>query len=151
MLFDRIYNTFGKKKNKEPERNPYVLSDYVILANNIEHQKIGGKKAYIDRAVTLDDVIYKLGEHNIAAINFAGRRKDLFKVKNISRYIYGDRFNNYIIDAMLNNEYDKYVYPKAKKLEYYYVKIWQSDGRNGTYLGYFVCSDEFEKIMKGEK
>jgi len=52
---------------------------------------------------------------------------------------------------MLNNEYDKYVYPKAKKLGYYYVKIWQSDGQKGTYLGYFVCSDEFEKIMKGEK
>ena len=69
---------FRKKKEvKEPERNPYCNCDRVILNEDIEHQGIGGKTAYIEREVTIDDILERVLGYNIAALNFAKRRPDL--------------------------------------------------------------------------
>ena len=109
---------FRKKKDvKEPLRNPYWNCDRVILNKNIEHQGIGGKTAYIEREVTIDDILERVLTYNIAALNFAKRRPDLFR-----------DFED------MNIPDDKLVKRKAryKSMKYYYVKIWQKDNRNGT-------------------
>ena len=127
---------FRKKKDiKEPERNPYWNCDRVILNENIEHQGIGGKTAQIEREVTIDDILERVLSYNIAAINFAKRRPDLFRDFE---------------DMDIPN--DKLVKRKAryKNMQYYYVKIWQSDNKNGTYLGYFIASDEYSKYIKAK-
>lgn len=152
MIFDRIYNTVGRKKNSEPKDSPYKGMGYVILNDNIEHQGIGGKKGYIDRYLTLEELMCKIGEHCIGVLNFIERRPDLFKKKNLYRDLYGENFHKFITHALIHDTYGLYLYPKAltKNREYYYIKIWQSDGRNGTYLGYFICSDECKEIVKGD-
>jgi hypothetical protein len=125
---------FRKKKEvKEPERNPYWNCDRVILNKDIVHQGIGGKTAYIEREVTIDDILERVLGYNIAALNFVERRPDLFRDYK---------------DLSIPN--DKLVKRKAKykNMKYYYVKVWQSDYRNGTYLGYFIASDEYSKYIK---
>ena len=129
MSFMNIF----KKKIKEPERNPYWNCDKVILNKDIKHQGIGGKIAHIEREVTIDDIFERIISYNITATNFAERRPDLFRDYK---------------DLSIPN--DKIVKRKAKfkKMKYYYVKVWQQDGKNGTYLGYFVASDEFTDVKK---
>ena len=127
---------FRKKKDvKEPERNPYWNCDRVILNDDIEHQCIGGKTAYIEREVTIDDILERVLTYNIAALNFAKRRPDLFR-----------DFED------MNIPDDKLVKRKAryKSMKYYYVKVWQKDDRNGTYLGYFIASDEYSEYIKAK-
>ena len=71
---------FRKKKDvKEPLKNPYWNCDRVILNEDIKHQGIGGKTAYIEREVTIDDILERVLSYNIAALNFAKRRPDLFR------------------------------------------------------------------------
>ena len=130
----RFIDIFRNKKDvKEPERNPYWNCDRVILNENIEHQGIGGKTAYVEREVTIDDILERVLSYNIAALNFAKRRPDLFRD---------------LEDMNIPN--DKLVKRKAryKSMKYYYVKVWQKDDRNGTYLGYFIASDEIQNILK---
>ena len=125
---------FRKKKDvKEPLRNPYWNCDRVILNNDIEHQSIGGKTAYVEREVTIDDILERVLNYNIGAVNFAKRRPDLFR----------DFEDDNIPD-------DKLVKRKAryKNMKYYYVKVWQGDNENGTYLGYFIASDEYSEYIK---
>ena len=125
---------FRKKKEvKEPERNPYWNYDRVILNKDIEHQGIGGKTAYIEREVTIDDILERVLNYNIGAVNFAKRRPDLFR-----------NFED------INIPDDKLVKRKAryKNMKYYYVKVWQGDNKNGTYLGYFIASDEYSEYIK---
>ena len=127
---------FRKKKDvKEPSRNPYWNCDRVILNEDIEHQGIGGKTAYIEREVTIDDILERVICYNISAINFAKRRPDLFR-----------DFED------MNISDDKLVKRKAryKSMKYYYVKVWQKDDRNGTYLGYFIASDEYSEYIKAK-
>lgn len=123
-------NIFKVKERKEPERNPYWFYDRVILADNIDHQGIGGKRAYVDRHVSIDEILEMVVMYNIAALNFAKRRPDLFR-----------DFDD------LNIPNEKLVKRKAKNknMKYYYVKIWNNpDHLNGeyAYLGYFIASDE---------
>lgn len=156
MIFDKVYRKIGKKKNKEPKDNPYKYMDFVILNKNIDHQGIGGKKGYIERYLDLNELMYKIGERCIGALNFVERRPDLFKKKIIYKSLSYD-FDSFIMDCMVpgvicnKNTLKKYLYSKAlkKNIEYYYVKIWQTNGDSGTYLGYFICSDECESIVKG--
>ena len=125
---------FRKKKDvKEPLKNPYWNCDRVILNNDIEHQSIGGKTAYVEREVTIDDILERVLNYNIGAVNFAKRRPDLFR----------DFEDDNIPD-------DKLVKRKAryKNMKYYYVKVWQGDNENGTYLGYFIASDEYSEYIK---
>ena len=125
---------FRKKKDvKEPLKNPYWNCDRVILNNNIEHQSIGGKTAYVEREVTIDDILERVLNYNIGAVNFAKRRPDLFR--NLE-------------DTNIPD--DKLVKRKAryKNMKYYYVKVWQGDNENGTYLGYFIASDEYSEYIK---
>ena len=130
---------FGKKKEvKEPERNPYWNCDRVILNKDIEHQGIGGKTAYIEREVTIDDILEIILGYNIAALNFAKRRPDLFR-----------DFED------MNIPDDKLVKRKAKykSMKYYYVKIWNNPEHlngNHTYLGYFIASDEYSEYIKAK-
>ena len=130
---------FRKKKDvKEPARNPYWICDRVILNKDIEHQGIGGKTAYIEREVTIDDILERVLTYNIAALNFAKRRPDLFR----------DFEDTNIPD-------DKLVKRKAryKSMKYYYVKIWNNpEHLNGdhTYLGYFIASDEYSEYIKAK-
>ena len=129
-------NIFRKKKDaKKQLKNPYCNCDRVILNENIEHQGIGGKTTYIEREVTIDDILERILTYNIAAINFAKRRPDLFR----------DFEDTNIPD-------DKLVKRKAryKSMKYYYVKVWQKDDRNGTYLAYFIASDECSKYIKAK-
>lgn len=130
MIFDKF-----RKKSKEPERNPYLNCDRVVLHKDIEHQGIGGKTAYIEREVSIDDILERVLSYNIAALNFAKRRPDLFRDFE---------------DMNIPNE--KLVKRKAtyKSMKYYYVKVWQQDGKNGTYLGYFIASDEYDKYIKAK-
>ena len=125
---------FRKKKDiNEPLKNPYWNCDRVILNNDIEHQSIGGKTAYVEREVTIDDILERVLNYNIGAVNFAKRRPDLFR----------DLEDTNIPD-------DKLVKRKAryKNMKYYYVKVWQGDNENGTYLGYFIASDEYSEYIK---
>lgn len=125
---------FRKKKDiKEPLKNPYWNCDRVILNNDIEHQSIGGKTAYVEREVTIDDILERVLNYNIGAVNFAKRRLDLFR----------DLEDINIPD-------DKLVKRKAryKNMKYYYVKVWQGDNENGIYLGYFIASDEYSEYIK---
>ena len=125
---------FRKKKDiKEPLKNPYWNCDRVILNNDIEHQSIGGKTAYVEREVTIDDILERVLNYNIGAVNFAKRRPDLFR----------DLEDTNIPD-------DKLVKRKAryKNMKYYYVKVWQGDNENGIYLGYFIASDEYSEYIK---
>ena len=125
---------FRKKKDvKEPLKNPYWNCDRVILNNDIEHQSIGGKTAYVEREVTIDDILERVLNYNIGAVNFAKRRPDLFR--NLE-------------DTNIPD--DKLVKRKAryKNMKYYYVKVWQGDNENGTYLGYFIASDEYSEYIK---
>ena len=127
---------FRKKKDiKEPLKNPYLNCDRVILNKDIEHQGIGGKTAYIEREVTIDDILERVLTYNIAALNFAKRRPDLFR-----------DFED------MNIPDDKLVKRKAryKSMKYYYVKVWQNDDINGTYLGYFIASDEYSEYIKAK-
>ena len=157
MIFDRIYKSKKRKIKEEPYNSPYKNMSYVILNNNIDHQGIGGKKGYIDRYLSIDELLYKIGERCIGALNFVERRPDLFKHKNLKNDLYKD-FLSYVCACMVSDRnidketLKRYLYPKAYKkgVEYYYIKIWQTDGYNGTYLGYFVCSDECKKIVKEE-
>lgn len=134
MIFDRFRKK--SKEIKEPERNPYWGCDYVVLNKDIEHQGIGGKKGYIDRIVTIDDILERLLNYDVLAMNFAKRRPDLFR-----------NFEDLSIPD------DKLVKRKAKykSMKYYYVKIWQQDGKNGTYLGYLVASDEYTEYVKANE
>ena len=112
-------NIFRKKKEvKESERNPYQNCDRVILNKDIDHQGIGGKIAYIEREVNIDDILERVLCYNIAALNFAKRRSDLFR-----------DFED------MNIPNDKLIKSKAKN-------------RNGTYLGYFIASDEYSEYIK---
>ena len=125
---------FRKKKDiNEPLKNPYWNCDRVILNNDIEHQSIGGKTAYVEREITIDDILERVLNYNIGAVNFAKRRPDLFR----------DLEDTNIPD-------DKLVKRKAryKNMKYYYVKVWQGDNENGTYLGYFIASDEYSEYIK---
>ena len=125
---------FRKKKDiNEPLKNPYWNCDRVILNNDIEHQSIGGKTAYIEREVTIDDILERVLNYNIGAVNFAKRRPDLFR--NLE-------------DTNIPD--DKLVKRKAryKNMKYYYVKVWQGDNENGIYLGYFIASDEYSEYIK---
>ena len=125
---------FRKKKDiNEPLKNPYWNCDRVILNNDIEHQSIGGKTAYVEREVTIDDILERVLNYNIGAVNFAKRRPDLFR--NLE-------------DTNIPD--DKLVKRKAryKNMKYYYVKVWQGDNENGTYLGYFIASDEYSEYIK---
>lgn len=125
---------FRKKKDvKESLKNPYWNCDRVILNEDIKHQGIGGKTAYIEREVTIDDILERVLNYNIGAVNFAKRRPDLFR----------DFEDDNIPD-------DKLVKRKAryKNMKYYYVKVWQGDNKNGTYLGYFIASDEYSEYIK---
>ena len=130
---------FRKKKEvKKPERNPYWNCDRVILNKDIEHQGIGGKTAYIEGEVTIDDILERVLGYNIAALNFAKRRPDLFR-----------DFED------MNIPDDKLVKRKAKykSMKYYYVKIWNNpEHLNGdhTYLGYFIASDEYSEYIKAK-
>ena len=131
MSFIDIFR--NKKDVKEPLKNPYWNCDRVILNNDIEHQSIGGKTAYIEREVTIDDILERVLNYNIGAVNFAKRRPDLFR--NLE-------------DTNIPD--DKLVKRKAryKNMKYYYVKVWQGDNENGTYLGYFIASDEYSEYIK---
>ena len=127
---------FRKKKDvNEPLKNPYWNCDRVILNNDIEHQSIGGKTAYIEREVTIDDILERVLNYNIGAVNFAKRRPDLFR--NLE-------------DTNIPD--DKLVKRKAryKNMKYYYVKVWQGDNKNGIYLGYFIASDEYSEYIKAK-
>lgn len=130
---------FRKKKEvKEPERNLYWNCDRVILNKDIEHQGIGGKTAYIEREVTIDDILERVLGYNIAALNFAKRRPDLFR-----------DFED------MNIPDDKLVKRKAryKSMKYYYVKIWNNPEHlkgDHTYLGYFIASDEYSEYIKAK-
>ena len=131
MSFIDIFR--NKKDVKEPLKNPYWNCDRVILNDNIEHQSIGGKTAYVEREVTIDDILERVLNYNIGAVNFAKRRPDLFR--NLE-------------DTNIPD--DKLVKRKAryKNMKYYYVKVWQGDNENGTYLGYFIASDEYSEYIK---
>jgi hypothetical protein len=130
---------FRKKKEiKEPERNPYWGYDRVILNKDIEHQGIGGKTAYIEREVTIDDILERVLNYNIAALNFAKRRPDLFR----------DFEDMNIPDNKLVKRKARY-----KNMKYYYVKVLNNpEHLNGchTYLGYFIASDEYTDYIKAK-
>lgn len=137
-FYNKIKKVFKNDKIYEPAFHPYLNCDRVILHDDIEHQHIGGRTAYIERCITIDDILKKLLAFNIAAINFSKRRPDLFR----------DVYDLNITD-------DKLVKRKArsKNMSYYYVKIFKqnSTNKNGTWLGYFIASDEFDNIIKKEK
>lgn len=119
--------------------------DYCILKDNIEHQGIGGKKAYFDRDITINDIIENASAGAIGCINFIERRPDLFKKigitdsLNITRRSYSCCFPT----------------EKANKRKFHYVKIWNTNKLmypEYTYLGYVICSDEIKKVYNsGDK
>lgn len=121
----------AKKNSKEPERNPYFATNYCIIKDKISHQGIGGKKAYFDRALTLDDILEQYrGMQNIAVLNFVSRRPDLFD-ESQPQY--------------------RMIKSKARDMKYHYVKIWNTNPAiypEHTYLGYVIASDEIKKTYK---
>lgn len=130
-LIEKVKN----RPRKEPERNPYFMSDYCILKKDIAHQGIGGKKAYFDRRVTLVEVVEMATEGNIACRNFVERRPDLFK--------------GYCFTALGRPSWIST--PEANKKRYHYVKIWNNPEHTGGdwfYAGYVICSDEIAKVYK---
>lgn len=134
------FRLFKKKEVKEPERNPFWNKDRAVLSKGIRHQGIGGKTAYVEFEVKLQDIMDKaIDEHNPACFNFMLRRPNLFY-----------EIDSYYGVAGANGKY--MAKPKAywKSMKYYYVKVWQSDGKNGTYLGYIVCSDEIDDYIHYE-
>ena len=108
----------------------YKDCEIIRLVKDIKHQNIGGQEAYIDRYVSLDDVVEKILNYNIAAVNFCERRPDLFE------------------DFSLLPEYG-YSIPKKKAydLEYYYVKI----KCDNIMLGYFIASDEIDEWIQAKE
>ena len=138
-IFNKLFNRDLKKRQKEePYPCPYENCSTVTIIDSVEHQNIGGKKAYVDRYVTLDDILNKLLDLNIAAVNFVMRRPDLFMVGQ-------DDLDVILMDPWYKKNKDKLLMKKAKHLKYYYVKIWQVGGpfgAEGCYLGYFIASDE---------
>ena len=124
------------RKNKEPEKNPFLKCDKIIIKKDIEHQNIGGRTAYIEREVNIDKILDLLISYNIAAVNFANRRPDLFRDVN---------------DSSIPDEKLAKRKAKSKNIKYYYVKIWQGDEINGCYLGYFIASDEYDKYIPYEE
>jgi hypothetical protein len=137
-VYKNFKKVFKKDKPYEPAFHPYLNCDRVVLHDDIEHQHIGGRTAYIERYVTIDDILEKLLNFNIAAVNFSKRRPDLF------RDVYDVKCTD-----------DKLVKRKArnKNMSYYYVKVFKQNenNKNGTWLGYFIASDEFDDIIKKEK
>lgn len=103
---------------REPKM--YKGYEYVIIKKNVKHQKIGGKKGYIDRKISNKELIEQIDRYNIACVNFFKRRPDLFE-KGTLTY-------------------------EGKKQKYYYVKV----NQKGVYLGYVICSDEIVKKVKPE-
>lgn len=141
LMFDKLFKRdLSKRQKEEPYPCPYENCDTVIINKEVEHQNIGGKKAYIDRYITLDDITDRILELNAAAVNFVMRRPDLFKVtdKDII-YIATDPYNHKNKPQLFKRKAVK------KDMKYYYVKIWQVDGpfgAEGCYLGYIIASDE---------
>ena len=112
------------------------------MNSNTANPEIIGKAISVIRKMSADEkMLYdiQLREKAIlderSALNFAKRRPDLFR-----------DFED------MNIPNDKLVKRKAryKSMKYYYVKIWQSDDRNGTYLGYFIASDEYSEYIKAK-
>lgn len=126
----------AEKNSKEPERNPYVLSDYCVLKPGIEHQGIGGKKAYFDFPVDVEEIVRKATiQKNIACENFIRRRPDLFRSIQFQTLTVGSHI----------------IKPEAMQKKYYYVHIWNTNDMiypGYTYLGYVICSDEIKKGYK---
>ncbi len=130
-LKEMLIKQKAKKNSKEPERNPYFMTDRCILKNNITHQGIGGKTGYFDRSFEIDEVLeqYK-GMSNVAILNFVQRRPDLFDESQPQW---------------------RMAKPKARELKYHYIKIWNTNTYmypEYTYLGYVIASDEIKKVIK---
>ena len=132
MIFKKLKQ---KRERKIQEKNYAARFDRVLISNKVTHQNIGGKTGYVEREVTIDDILEMILGYNISAMNFAKRRPDLFR-----------DFED------MNIPDDKLVKRKAKykSMKYYYVKVLQSDDRNGTYLGYIIASDEYSEYIKAK-
>ena len=108
----------GERRTKKMDKK------CILLKSNIKHQNIGGKKAYIEKDLSIDDIIDIFGSCNIAVMNFIFRRPDLF---------------DFIKEDMANDK------ARDKSMKYYYVKIAQPTSFGETYLGYVIASDEIEE------
>lgn len=125
MIFENLFKKF--KKEEKITEGPYWDCEYVFIDETVDHQDIGGKVGYVFKHVSKEELLEKLTSYNIAAINFAKRRPDLFR----------DPEDLSVPD-------DKILKKKAKgkNMKYYYVKVRKEDGVSSYYLGYFVASDE---------
>ena len=125
-IFNKLFNRDLKKRQKEePYPCPYKNCDTVTIIDSVEHQNIGGKKAYVDRYVTLDDILNKLLDLNIASVNFVMRRPDLFMVGQ-------DDLDVILMDPWYKKNKNKLLIKKAKH----------------CYLGYFIASDECTEPLR---
>jgi len=134
MFFKRL-----KEKISKEDKNGYysLVTRYVYLIKKVKHQGIGGKKAFIDRKLDLQEVIDNACNFNMACMNFVKRRPDLFKSWDEFTTIYFDD-RGFIYEDMLSNP------GYAFKMDYYYVKVLQTDSKNSCYLGYVIASDEIK-------
>lgn len=105
MILTKIFN-------RQPKMYGY---EYVIIKKSVKHQKIGGKKGYIERKISNKELIDQIDRYNIACVNFFKRRPELFE-KGTLTY-------------------------EGKRQKYYYVKVWKKD----SFLGYVICTDEIAK------
>jgi hypothetical protein len=114
--------------------NPYGMCSYFIIKKEVEHQGLGGKKAYLQFKVPIKEIIEKAEEGNWACGNFVDRRRDLFELKT---------------DPLFNPEFsgDHIAYIGPHDMIFYYVKAFTSpEHLNGAsdWLGYVIANDEIK-------
>jgi len=127
MIFEKL------RKKKDWEDNPYEGCSYFVIKKSVSHQGLGGKKAYMQFRVPIEEIMEKAEEGNWACCNFVERRPDIFKLKTDP------------LDKRPSG--DHVVYTGDEKMEFFYVKAYTSPehlGGRSAWLGYIISKDEIE-------
>ena len=132
-----------KRERKIQEKSYAERFDRVLINNKVTHQNIGGKIGYVMREVSPKELESEIRNLNIAGCNFMKRREDLC--------------NNFLLNEeegwkKMQDKRRHILKPivKEQNIKFYYIKVWQSDNKNGTYLGYFIASDECSEYIKAK-
>lgn len=140
MIFKKLKQ---KRERKNQEKSYAERFDRVLINNKVTHQNIGGKIGYVIKEVSPKELENEIRNLNTSCCNFMKRREDLC--------------NNFLLNEEegLKKMQDKRRHilkpiVKEQNIKFYYVKVWQSDNKNGTYLGYIIASDECSEYIKAK-
>ena len=140
MIFKKLKQ---KRERKIQEKSYAERFDRVLINNKVTHQNIGGKIGYVIKEFSPKELENEIRNLNTACCNFMKRREDLC--------------NNFLLNEeegwkKIQDKRRHILKPivKEQNIKFYYVKVWQSDNKNGTYLGYFIASDECSEYIKAK-